>query len=95
MKIEFGPIFLSSYILKQQCLSVYVGNAWKIVPITCPFHAECFGGGGKESSVKHGARGSARGGPTRARGRGMGEEGPGGCIMHRVHTSNNNVFLEC
>jgi hypothetical protein len=23
-----------SYILKQQCLSVYVGSAWKILPVT-------------------------------------------------------------
>ncbi len=23
-----------SYILKQQCLSVYVANAWKILPVT-------------------------------------------------------------
>jgi hypothetical protein len=50
-----------------------------------------WGGGGKESPVKHGVGGASTGGG--GAGGGTGGEGPGGgeldgCIMHRVHTSN-------
>ncbi len=57
---------------------VCVGSAWKILPVTARSLWSVLGGGGRESPVKHGARGVS-----------MGEEGPGGCIMHRVHTSMN------
>jgi hypothetical protein len=52
------------------------------------FPVECFGGGGRESPVKHEAGGRQHG----PGGGGTGGEGPGGgeldgCIMHPVHTS--------
>jgi hypothetical protein len=80
---------LASYILKLQCLSVCVGSAWKILPVTARSLWSVLGGGGRESPVKHGA-----GGPARAGEGGTGGEGPSGgeldgCIMHRVHTSDN------
>jgi len=66
------------------------------------------GGGGRESPVKHGARGASRGGASTGGGGGTGEEGPGeggsdevggtsegklnGCIMHQVHTSTIEAF---
>ncbi len=69
-------------------VSVYVGSAWKILPVTARSLWCALGGGGRESPVKHGAGGAITGGG----GGGTGGEGPGGgefdgCIMHRVHTS--------
>jgi hypothetical protein len=46
---------LASYILKLQCLSVCVGSAWKILPVTARSLWSVLGGGGRESPVKHGA----------------------------------------
>jgi hypothetical protein len=70
-------------------LFVYVGNAWKILPVTTRSLWSVLGGGGRESSVKHGAGGARMGGG----GASTGGERPGGgeldgCIMHRVHTSH-------
>jgi hypothetical protein len=39
-----------------------VGSAWKILPITARSLWSVLGGGGRESPVKHGARGPAGGG---------------------------------
>jgi hypothetical protein len=76
-------------------LSVCVGSAWKILPITARSLWSVLGGGGRESPVKHGAGGASTSGGGGGDGRGgasTGGEGPGegeldGCIMHRVHTS--------
>ncbi len=58
-----------------------MGSAWKILPVTACSLWSVLGGGGRESLVKHGAKGAnTRGGRTRkdrARG-GTSEEGSGG-----------------
>jgi uncharacterized membrane protein YgcG len=51
-----------SYILKLQCLSICVGSAWKILPVTACSLWSVLGGGGRESPVKHGAGGASTGG---------------------------------
>jgi hypothetical protein len=43
-------------------LFVCVGSAWNILPITARSLWSVLGGGGRESPVKHGARGASRGG---------------------------------
>jgi hypothetical protein len=80
-----------SYILKLQCMFVYLsvwavpGRFFQSLPVPC----------GVFWGVREGrARWSTGlGGPARAGEGGTGEKGPGGgeldrCIMHRVHTSS-------
>jgi hypothetical protein len=43
-------------------VSVCVGSAWKILPVTARSLWCALGGGGRESPVKHGARGASTGG---------------------------------
>jgi hypothetical protein len=76
-----------------------VGSAWKILPITAHSLWSVLGGGGRESPVKHGGGGGGEGsggGGQHGRGWGTGGEGPSegeldACIMHRVHTSIDEI----
>jgi hypothetical protein len=67
-------------------VSVYVGSAWKILPVTTRSLWSVLGGGGRESPVKHRAGGASTGGGGGG-GRGGGEHD--GCIMHQVQTRQN------
>jgi hypothetical protein len=51
-----------SILYIKAIVSVYVGNAWKTLPVTARSLWSVLGGGGRESPVKHGARGASRGG---------------------------------
>ncbi len=73
------------------CVSVCVGNAWKILLVITRSLWSVLGGGlGKGEPVEaQGERGQHRwgGGQHGRGGGGMGGEGSNGCIMHRVHIS--------
>jgi hypothetical protein len=58
-------------------LSVRVGSAWKLLPVTARSLWSVFEGGGRESPVKHGAGGPARAGRGRGDGRGRTGRGAG------------------
>jgi hypothetical protein len=59
----------------------YFSGVIPLAPVPCGVF---WGGGRRESPVKHGARGGAsRGGPARAKGWGTGGEGPGGAGQGR------------
>jgi hypothetical protein len=62
-------------------MSVCVGSAWKILPITARSLWSVLGGGGRESPVKHEAGGASTGWG----GGGTGGEGLGGGGARRVH----------
>jgi hypothetical protein len=84
------------------CLSVCVGSAWKILPITA--HTD------RQIDTVQGwlpccppfmdrERAANKGGPTRGgggqHGWGVGRERTNGCIMHRDHTSGDNGPRVC
>jgi hypothetical protein len=61
-------------------LSVCVGSAWKILPVTARSLWSVLGGEGRESPVKHGAGGASTGG-----GGGDGRERTGRGGARQVH----------
>jgi hypothetical protein len=67
------------FLVELVVVSVCVDSAWKILSITARSLWSVLGGGGRESSVKHGTRGastSERGPIGKASMRGIDEEGP-------------------
>jgi hypothetical protein len=56
-------VTISSYILKQQCLSVCVGSAWKILPVTAHSLWCLSVCGDKQGKAGQGGQGSRCGGP--------------------------------
>jgi hypothetical protein len=62
-------------------VSVCVGSAWKILPVTARSLWCALGGGGRESPVKHGAGGASTGGG----GARAGKDWAGGGGQHGGH----------
>ncbi len=67
-------------------VSVYVGSAWKILPVTTRSLWSVLGGGGRESPVKHRAGGASTGGGGGG-GRGGGDHH--GSINNQVNKIKN------
>jgi hypothetical protein len=82
--VELWQSMLTIIYIKATMVSVCVGSAWKILPVTARSLWCALGGGGRESPVKHRAGGPARAGGGHGRGRiGRGRTGRGGA--RRVH----------
>jgi hypothetical protein len=97
--IEKNPVgghqVLSILYIKATVVSVCVGSAWKILPVTARSLWCALGGGGRESPVKHGAGGPARAGEGGGHGRGRTGRGGGAstgalCTGFTLVTNNNN-----
>ncbi len=73
-------------------LSVCVGSAWKILPVTARSLWSVLGGGGRESPVKHGAGGASTGrgggGPR------VGKDRAGGSLTGALCTGFTLVLIK-